>query len=136
MQRSFSRFPGRWPGIGLLLLRVAAGGVAMAEGAACLGRAGGEPLAVWLAGLMAIAGGASLVVGFLTPGGGVAAALAVAFIGSARLPAPFVDGVGALLAATVATSLVLLGPGALSLDARLFGRREIVFPHNAPGPSR
>jgi len=28
----------------------------------------------------------------------------------------------------MAAAVVLLGPGALSLDARLFGRREITFP--------
>jgi hypothetical protein len=38
------------------------------------------------------------------------------------------DRVGALCVATVAGAVALLGPGALSLDARLFGRREIVFP--------
>jgi hypothetical protein len=28
-----------------------------------------------------------------------------------------------------AVSLVMLGPGALSIDARLFGRREVIIPH-------
>jgi hypothetical protein len=33
-----------------------------------------------------------------------------------------------LFLVAVAAALVLLGPGALSIDARLFGRREIVVP--------
>jgi uncharacterized membrane protein YphA (DoxX/SURF4 family) len=34
--------------------------------------------------------------------------------------------------AVISVALVLLGPGAVSLDARLFGRREIII----PGPPR
>ena len=34
----------------------------------------------------------------------------------------------------MATAIVLLGPGAFSLDARLFGRREIVIPLAARPP--
>jgi uncharacterized membrane protein YphA (DoxX/SURF4 family) len=37
----------------------------------------------------------------------------------------------ALLVAVIATAVVLLGPGALSMDARLFGRREIIIPPSA-----
>jgi hypothetical protein len=38
----------------------------------------------------------------------------------------------AALVALIAAALVLLGPGALSLDARWFGRREIIIPPAAP----
>jgi len=31
----------------------------------------------------------------------------------------------------MAAAVVLLGPGALSLDARLFGRREVTIPEKA-----
>jgi hypothetical protein len=41
---------------------------------------------------------------------------------------------GAALAQTiiVALSIALLGPGAISLDSRLFGRREIIIPDSHP----
>jgi len=34
----------------------------------------------------------------------------------------------AFILAAISAALVLLGPGAFSLDARLFGRREIIIP--------
>jgi hypothetical protein len=37
-------------------------------------------------------------------------------------------GIGASMLNSAA--LALLGPGAYSMDARLFGRREIVLPHS------
>jgi len=32
------------------------------------------------------------------------------------------------------TVIALLGPGAFSIDARRFGRREILIPHTPPRP--
>ena len=87
---------------------------------------------LWMAvGLLAAASGASLLIGFLTPFG-VLAGLTV--IGAALswppLGAPvFLNELpAALLVVVAAGSVALLGPGALSLDARMFGRREISIP--------
>jgi uncharacterized membrane protein YphA (DoxX/SURF4 family) len=38
--------------------------------------------------------------------------------------------------AAISAALVLLGPGAFSLDARLFGRREIIIPEGRLSPRR
>jgi hypothetical protein len=38
----------------------------------------------------------------------------------------------AALATVIAVALICLGPGAFSLDARLFGRREIIIPSASP----
>ena len=66
---------------------------------------------------------------------GVIAGLSLLAIAVSWLPVapagPLLDRVGALCVAAVAAALVLLGPGALSLDARLFGRREIGIPHHS-----
>jgi hypothetical protein len=40
---------------------------------------------------------------------------------------PGVDGAAAVLGLAAAAGLGLLGPGAFSIDARLFGRREILI---------
>jgi hypothetical protein len=41
-----------------------------------------------------------------------------------------IDRVSALFLTTNAAALALLGPGAHSMDAYLFGRREIIIPHD------
>jgi uncharacterized membrane protein YphA (DoxX/SURF4 family) len=73
------------------------------------------------------AGGLLLLVGLLTPlaGLGMAGVLAIfQYLNSPRdLP-----GLSVVLLVAGCLALVLLGPGAWSLDAWLFGRREIVIP--------
>jgi hypothetical protein len=39
-----------------------------------------------------------------------------------------INALAAFNLAAMSAALVLLGPGAFSLDARLFGRREIIIP--------
>jgi hypothetical protein len=39
-----------------------------------------------------------------------------------------VSALAAFNLAAISAALVLLGPGSFSLDARLFGRREIIIP--------
>jgi uncharacterized membrane protein YphA (DoxX/SURF4 family) len=88
------------------------------QGIACFSP-GGVRIWTWTLGILAIAIGASLLVGFLTPVlGGAAALIGVGIAGGT--PA-------SIFVALVAVAVVLLGPGAFSLDARLFGRREIVI---------
>ena len=71
------------------------------------------------------AGGALLCLGFLTP---VVSVVACAFEMTALLLAGQADGRFIALSSLNAIAIALLGPGAYSVDARLFGRREIVFP--------
>ena len=81
---------------------------------------------------MTAIGGVSLVAGFLTPGAGVVAGLGTIAIASRIDPAAatssVIDLIPALFVLADALALVLLGPGALSMDAHLFGRREIIIP--------
>jgi len=132
VQRLFSTFPDGSPGIGLLLLRVGAAVVLIAQGVSCLTARQAVTWGAWAVGIVAAASGALLLVGFMTPLAGVLAALDSAGVVFSWLPSPAPHapgpGVAALLPAVAAAAIALLGPGAISIDAVLFGRREITIP--------
>lgn len=123
-------FPDGAAGIALLLLRAVVGVTAAVQGGTSLG--GADPsTTMWASGCAAIAAGALLVIGFVTPAAAGLAGLSllpmVLAVGPAADPGPFIDRVGAACVVAVAAALIALGPGSISVDARLFGRREIVF---------
>ena len=131
-------YPRGRPGVGLLLLRSAVGLAAAAQGGVYL--SGHDDSSLWTAAacLLTFATGPLLLVGFLTP-----LACVIVGLGGAALAfsAPPAETHGVLLGElfflfvmSTATATLLLGPGAYSLDARLFGRREIIIPQ-APRPS-
>jgi uncharacterized membrane protein YphA (DoxX/SURF4 family) len=131
VQRFFFAFPRGWPGIALLLMRVTIGSALLAQGGYYL-RQTNPTLAAWAAGSIAILAAGLLLIGFLTPfasGAVVLAGLGIwACVLPVSMPALFDSGAPAIFALTILIAIILLGPGAISLDARLFGRREIVFP--------
>jgi len=86
---------------------------------------------MWIAAL-ALASGAALVAGLLTPIAAALTGLGAVGIAFSFLPPPGADLADSrlvvILIAIVAVAIVCLGPGAFSVDARLFGRREIIIP--------
>jgi len=89
---------------------------------------------------VAIVSAIALLLGYLTP---VAAALAALMTLGAGLvwPPPLSLGPDAFrlsfaLLMVIAVALVCLGPGAFSLDARNYGRREIIIPNRPKGSSQ
>lgn len=109
-----------------MLMRVAAGGALVAHGVASL--AGGLPLTTVAFPLFGAAIGALLLVGLWTPIASVLAALDAAIHGfSDPVHAGFYVLLGAL-----AIALALLGPGAWSVDARLFGWKRVEIRNGRP----
>lgn len=88
--------------------------------------------AAWFAGLVGIASGVLLFIGFLTPPAGVVVGLCAVGIGCSLIPSCtptlFESYVSVVLAVTILLAVIILGPGAFSVDARVFGRREIIIP--------
>lgn len=127
-------FPDRWPGAGLLLLRSATGMVLITQGIAYFSdKRDPEFFVLTVTSVMSLLG-LLLVIGLLTRFVAIGAALATLGSIFSLLPitkvGPLVTPTTAALAAVIAIAVTCLGPGALSLDARLFGRREIIIPAN------
>ena len=116
MQRLYSSFARGWPGTGLLILRVISAIAAFHYGVN--GSASDPKLSTRI---IEGAAGLLLFIGLWTPiaGGALSLfALWCAFSGT-------VDSWGRLLLAAISAALAMLGPGAWSIDARLFGRKRL-----------
>jgi putative oxidoreductase len=120
VQRIFSSFADGWPGGGLLVQRLLAGGALLYFGVAC---ATANPLCAALVpeSIGAVAG-AMLIAGLWTPIAGVVVAVieaSLAFMSPTHATMP-------LFLAVLGVTLAMIGPGTWSLDAWLFGRKRIV----------
>ena len=73
-----------------------------------------------------------LLIGFLTRFVTLAGVLVAVGCTFSRFPGsnigPLVTPMTAALSAVIAVAVICMGPGAFSLDARLFGRRELIIP--------
>ena len=126
MQRLFSTFASGWPGVGLLLLRLLAGVALIHFGIANVLIA--PPLAIVVLQIIGIAAGLFLLVGLWTPVAGTLAAIVKVSIAISRFLLHAGDPWIAIIQAVLGAALAMVGPGAWSIDARLFGRKHIDFP--------
>jgi uncharacterized membrane protein YphA (DoxX/SURF4 family) len=141
VQRLFSGFPSGAAGYGLLVLRIALSTYLAIDGVQLLVNLTSQPDG--RTATLAAYGTSSLVAAILAAMGlWTPVVQAVCAIGQSVTLAYqlwmyglSVDAFAAALASTISLSLVLLGPGAYSLDAHLFGRREISIPPVARPPS-
>jgi len=119
LRRLFSTFAGGRPGAGLLIMRVVAGAALIVRGIG--GLSGMTPIGPPALLVVQIGVGLLLLAGLWTP---VAAAF-VAVLAVYRLVSHTAEPWLQVLLATLGVSLALLGPGAWSVDARLFGWKRI-----------
>jgi uncharacterized membrane protein YphA (DoxX/SURF4 family) len=92
----------------------------------------------WAIGSLETLAGVALLIGFLTPIAGASAALVNLAIGVTCFLTPGEHAhdrtVVAFYLVVLSAAITVLGPGAFSLDARLFGRREIIIPEASRPP--
>ncbi len=119
MRRLFWTFPNGLPGIGLLLLRIALSG-AQVDGVVLTwqNQPSGPGLALSIVEAISALG---LLVGFFTPLWSASTGLIEVWKAGADPVALLPHG----LMASIGASLALLGPGAVSIDAWLFGWRRV-----------
>jgi uncharacterized membrane protein YphA (DoxX/SURF4 family) len=121
VQRLFSTFPNGWPGRALLFMRLVAAAPLLQRSIVFI--CGSDHSSAFALELLALAASVLLALGFLTPLAAfsqVALELWLAF-GTGRF-----FGEHTVLA-VIGVCLTMLGPGAWSIDAHLFGRRRIDF---------
>jgi putative oxidoreductase len=112
-------FPDGWPGRGLLLLRLLAGTLLIQDAVAGLLRTpapGGMALQI-----VALGAGLMLLIGLWTPVAGAIIVIVEVWIGFSKI-GPVENSI---VLASLGAALAMLGPGVLSVDARLFGRKLI-----------
>jgi len=133
--RLYSGFPGKASSAGLLLLRIAIGGTVVAQVLSCAPEWQNARCVGVAVCLLAIASGASLVFGFLTRIAAVLLAILAASVTCFSLVTPSVGSAQShtfgFNLVVIAVAIAMLGPGAFSLDAVLFGRRKVIIPRSS-----
>lgn len=126
LQRLFSTFPNSWPGVGLLQLRLCLAIAVLYFGIAGLSNPSGT--IVFQQAFIAAAGAIFLIAGLWTPVMGTLVAVDEVWIAFSIYSFPGDDAWIHTFLAVLAVSVAMLGPGAWSIDARLFGRKRFDIP--------
>jgi putative oxidoreductase len=126
VQRLFSGFANGLPGTGLLLLRLLTAAALVHFGIANLLEA--PPLMTAILQISGAVAGILLLIGLWTPVAGTLAAIVKVWIAFSRYFSHSGDPWIPIVQAVLGAVLAMVGPGAWSIDARLFGRKHIDFP--------
>ena len=122
MQRLFWTFAGGWPGIGLLIQRMTTGALLFYCAAIIFAKT--SESAVIAPAIIGTAAGVLLLFGLWTPIAGTLITVIEIWSVFSHATNPLISVTLAILGATLA----MIGPGAWSIDARLFGRKHIDTP--------
>ena len=122
MRRLFFTFARGKPGVGLLILRLGAGIALMIDGVRTL--QSGPPIETAILRALAAVAGMFLLAGLWTPVAGALVAVLELCTAWSRYGDPWIH----VLLGILGAALVLIGPGAWSVDARLFGWKRIDIP--------
>ena len=119
MQRLFSTFARGWPGAGLLVQRLVIAGL-LFHSAITHALHATYPLSTVLQ-MIAAGAGLLLLLGLWTPLAGIIVAISELAMVISHRADPWI----CIVLAALGTTLAMIGPGAWSIDARLFGRKEV-----------
>ena len=122
MRRLFSTFARGWPGVGILLMRLVVGIALIDRGLTRLWSA--HPIQVIILCALETGAGALLFAGLWTPLAGTLVAAIEIWNIFLHPGDPWIW----ILLGTLGAALAMLGPGAWSVDARLFGWKRIDLP--------
>jgi hypothetical protein len=129
LQRTFSGFPSGCPGFALLLLRFGVGGTSGLQAALLITATHHAAAGSLLAAAPVVIASFALIIGLMTPIATVLLCLGGIVVtidsGIAEHLPLFESWIARLEFMVMSAALICLGPGAFSLDARLYGRREI-----------
>ena len=125
MQRLFSTFASGWPGVGLLLLRLLTAAALIHFG--ITGVLAAPPVTIVVLQVIGVAAGILLLIGLWTPVAGTLAAIIKAWVAYSRYSTHSGDPWISIILAVLGAALAMIGPGAWSIDARLFGRKHVNF---------
>jgi putative oxidoreductase len=126
LQRLFSTFAGGSPGLGLLLLRLLTAVALIYFG--IVGALAAPSLTIVILQIIGAAAGILLLTGLWTPVAGALAAVVKVWIALSHILSHSGDPWIPIVQAVLGAVLAMVGPGAWSIDARLFGRKRIDFP--------
>jgi hypothetical protein len=119
LQRLYSTFANGWPGVGLLVQRIVA--AIMLVRFCVIQITESSFSAATMPHIIAACVGILFLVGLWTPVVGTLIAVAELWIATTHLSDPWIS----IMLATLGGTSAMLGPGAFSVDARLFGRRHL-----------
>jgi len=122
LRRLFSTFARGWPGVGLLLIRMVVGITLIDRGVTSLWS--NPPILLTVLSVLTIGAGLLLLIGLWTPVAGTLVAVIELWKIFLHVGDPWIY----ILLGTLGAALAMLGPGALSVDARLFGWKRINLP--------